>query len=139
MSTQAMSQREAISERASAIAKDFEDVRSAVNQMATDSVDLLRQTASDLLYDGQDKAQEARKRIETKFQESPVRTVLTGAAIGFLIGVIFRRRNRFRLGRVRYPTPRKHLKVRGTCNHRFECLRLEPCQRGQNPVPGRNQ
>jgi ElaB/YqjD/DUF883 family membrane-anchored ribosome-binding protein len=92
MTTQAMSKREAISERASAVAKDFEDVRSAAKQMATDSVDMLRQAASDLLCDGQDKAQEARKRIENKFQESPVRTVLIGAAIGFLIGVFFRRR-----------------------------------------------
>jgi ElaB/YqjD/DUF883 family membrane-anchored ribosome-binding protein len=92
MSTKTMSKREAISERASAVTKDFEEVRSAARQMATDSVDMLRQTASDLLYDGQDKMQEARQRIAATFQESPVRTVLIGAAVGFLIGIFFRRR-----------------------------------------------
>jgi ElaB/YqjD/DUF883 family membrane-anchored ribosome-binding protein len=97
MTTQAMSKREAISERASAVAKDFEDVRSAAKQMATDSVDMLRQTASDLLYDSQDKAHEARKRIENKLQQSPMRTVLIGAAIGFLIGEFFRRKSRLSL------------------------------------------
>jgi ElaB/YqjD/DUF883 family membrane-anchored ribosome-binding protein len=92
MSTKIMSKREAISERASAVTKDFEDVRSAAKQMATDGVDMLRQTASDLLYDGQDKMQEARQRIAATVQKSPMRTVLIGAAVGFLIGIFFRRR-----------------------------------------------
>jgi ElaB/YqjD/DUF883 family membrane-anchored ribosome-binding protein len=84
--------REAISERASAIAKDFQDVRSATKQMATDSVDALRRTATDLLDEGRTKAREAGQTVQGKVKEQPAKSVLIAAAIGFLLGVFWVRR-----------------------------------------------
>jgi ElaB/YqjD/DUF883 family membrane-anchored ribosome-binding protein len=92
MSTEVLTKREAISERASAVAKDFQDVRSATKQMATDSVDALRCTANDLLDEGRAKARELGQNVQSKVQEKPVKSVLIAAAIGFLLGVFWKRR-----------------------------------------------
>jgi ElaB/YqjD/DUF883 family membrane-anchored ribosome-binding protein len=92
MSTDVQAKREAISERAAAIAKDFQEVRSATKQMATDSVDALRCTANDLLDDGRTKAREVGQSIQCKVQEKPVKSVLIATAIGFLLGVFWMRR-----------------------------------------------
>jgi ElaB/YqjD/DUF883 family membrane-anchored ribosome-binding protein len=92
MSTDVKATREAISERASAIAKDFQDVRSATTQMATDSVDALRCTANDLLGEGRAKARELGQNVQSKVQEKPVKSVLIAAAVGFLLGVFWKRR-----------------------------------------------
>jgi ElaB/YqjD/DUF883 family membrane-anchored ribosome-binding protein len=92
MGSDVLTKREAISERASAIAKDFQDVRSATKQIANDSVDALRQTASDLLDEGRTQAQVVGKSIQSKVQEKPVKAVLIAAAVGFLAGVFCVRR-----------------------------------------------
>jgi ElaB/YqjD/DUF883 family membrane-anchored ribosome-binding protein len=92
MSTDVLTKREAISERASAIAKDFQEVRSATKQMATDSVDVLRHTANDLLEEGRAKAHEVGESIQSKVQEKPMKSVFIAAAVGFLLGVIWMRR-----------------------------------------------
>jgi ElaB/YqjD/DUF883 family membrane-anchored ribosome-binding protein len=92
MATDVLTKREAISERASAIAKDFQDVRSATKQMATDSVDVLRHTANDLFDEGRTKAREVGQSVQSKVQEKPVKSVLIAAAVGFLLGVFWVRR-----------------------------------------------
>jgi ElaB/YqjD/DUF883 family membrane-anchored ribosome-binding protein len=92
MGSEVLTKREAISERASAIAKDFQDVRSATKQMATDSVDALRRTATDLLDEGRTKAREAGQTVQGKVKEQPATSVLIAAAIGFLLGVFWVRR-----------------------------------------------
>jgi ElaB/YqjD/DUF883 family membrane-anchored ribosome-binding protein len=92
MSTDILSKRETISERASAISKDFQDVRTATKQMATDSVDALRRTANDFVEEGRSKAREVVARAQNKVQKKPVASVLVAAAIGFLLGVFWRRR-----------------------------------------------
>jgi ElaB/YqjD/DUF883 family membrane-anchored ribosome-binding protein len=92
MSTDVQAKRKAISERATAIAKDFQEVRSATKQMATDSVDALRRTASDLVDEGRTKAREVGQSVQSKVQETPVKSVLIAAAVGFLLGVFWIRR-----------------------------------------------
>lgn len=92
MATDVLTKREAISERASAIAKDFQEVRSATKQMAADSVEALRSTANDLVDEGRAKAREVGRSVQSKVQEKPVKSVFIAAAVGFLLGVIWMRR-----------------------------------------------
>ena len=92
MSTNVKAKRDAISERASAIAKDFQEVRSATKQIATDSVDALRQTTKDMLQECRFKAREVVQSVQSKVQETPVKSVLVAAAVGFLLGVFWVRR-----------------------------------------------
>jgi ElaB/YqjD/DUF883 family membrane-anchored ribosome-binding protein len=92
MSTEVRAKRAAISDRASTIAKDFEEVRSATKKVAADSVDALRRTANELLDEGRTKAREVGQNVQSKVQQKPVKSVLIAAAVGFLLGVFWMRR-----------------------------------------------
>ena len=92
MATEVHTNREAISERASAIAKDFHEVSAATKRMAADSVGALRQTANDVIDDGRTKAREMGQNVQAKVEEKPVKSVFVAAALGFLLGVFWMRR-----------------------------------------------
>lgn len=92
MASEVLTRREGISERASAVAKDFQDVSTATRRMATDSVDALRQTANDLVDEGRTRARDVGEAVQAKVQEQPVKSMLIAAGVGFLVGVLFGRR-----------------------------------------------
>ena len=92
MATEVLTKREAISERASAIAKDFKDVSTATKRVAADSVDAFRQTANDFLDEGRTKVRKVGESVQGKVQEQPVTSMLIAAGVGFLVGVLFARR-----------------------------------------------
>ena len=89
MVTEVLTKREAISERASAIAKDFKDVSTATKRVAADSVDALRQTANDFLDEGRTTVRKVGESVQGKVQEQPVKSMLIAAGVGFLVGVLF--------------------------------------------------
>ena len=92
METEVQTKREVISERASGVAKDFQEISSATKHMATDSVDALRKTANEFLNEGRTKAREVGMSVQTKVQEKPGKSMLIAAAVGFLLGVLWMRR-----------------------------------------------
>jgi ElaB/YqjD/DUF883 family membrane-anchored ribosome-binding protein len=92
MSTDVKATCEGIAGRAAAVAADFEEVRSAANRLAEDSVDAVRQTASDFVAEGRSQVRGARHGIERAICERPVKIVLLAAAAGFVLGVFWRRR-----------------------------------------------
>jgi ElaB/YqjD/DUF883 family membrane-anchored ribosome-binding protein len=92
MATEVLTKREAISSRASAIARDFQDVSTATKRMASDSVDALRKTANDFLAEGRTKARKVGEGVQAKVQEQPVKSMLIAAGVGFLVGMFLARR-----------------------------------------------
>lgn len=92
MSAELETKCEEISDRAGAIAKDFQEVRSATRQMAVDSIGALRQTADQLLNESRTKAREVGQSVQSKIQESPAKSLLIAASVGFLLGAFLVRR-----------------------------------------------
>jgi ElaB/YqjD/DUF883 family membrane-anchored ribosome-binding protein len=92
MTTNIETTRKRLADRTTQLGKDVQEMRSAGKQLAADSVDVVRQTANELMEDGRSKAREVVASAQSKVQEKPVKSVLVAAAIGFLLGVFWRRR-----------------------------------------------
>jgi ElaB/YqjD/DUF883 family membrane-anchored ribosome-binding protein len=92
MGTEVPTKREMISERVSEIAKDFQEVSSATKRMAADSMDALRQTATQFLGEGRMKVREVGKSVQSKVQGKPGKSMIIAAAVGFLVGILWMRR-----------------------------------------------
>jgi ElaB/YqjD/DUF883 family membrane-anchored ribosome-binding protein len=92
MTTELETTRKTVADRTTRIGKDVEQIRTAGKQLAADSVDAVRQTANELVQEGRSKAREVVTNAQSKVQEKPVKSVLVAAAIGFLLGVFWRRR-----------------------------------------------
>jgi ElaB/YqjD/DUF883 family membrane-anchored ribosome-binding protein len=92
MATDVQTESKTFSDQTAKIGKDVQEIRNATKQLAADSVDVVRQSASDLVDEGRIKAREIAANAQCKVQEKPVKSVLLAAAIGFLVGVFWRRR-----------------------------------------------
>ncbi len=74
------------------ISKGVHDVKVAVQRMANEHVDSLRDTANDYLAQGRSRAQEVTEQIESHVQEKPMKFLLIAGIIGFLLGIFWGRR-----------------------------------------------
>ena len=71
--------------------KDVQQIRAATERLATDSVDAVRKTANDIVDDGRTKAHDVAQIVLSKMQQQPVKSVLLATAIGFALGIFWRR------------------------------------------------
>ena len=92
MATNLQTERKSFSDQTAKIGKDVQEIRVATQQLAADSVDAVRQTASELIDEGRSRALGAVENAQSKVKEKPVKSVLIAAAVGFLFGVLWRRR-----------------------------------------------
>jgi ElaB/YqjD/DUF883 family membrane-anchored ribosome-binding protein len=84
--------RAAVEEEGPTIAEGLQTATNAVKRLATDSVDAVRETASEFIDQGRAKAQEVSESMEDRVRDEPVKSVLIAAGIGFVLGMFFTRR-----------------------------------------------
>jgi ElaB/YqjD/DUF883 family membrane-anchored ribosome-binding protein len=92
MANTTRAKRDEVAEQASTIAKDLQEVGTATRQMASDSVEALRETANQYLDQGRTRVREMSDTMQTRIQEQPVKSILIATAVGFLLGVLWVRR-----------------------------------------------
>jgi ElaB/YqjD/DUF883 family membrane-anchored ribosome-binding protein len=92
MSTEACTDTRTSAGRTSAIAKDLDDITVASKRLAADSVDAARQTANDLLTEGQSKLRAVQQKVEGRVEKKPVKSLLLAGAVGFVLGQLWKRR-----------------------------------------------
>jgi ElaB/YqjD/DUF883 family membrane-anchored ribosome-binding protein len=92
MANTTRAKRDEVAEQASTIAKDLQEVGTATRQMASDSVEALRETANQYLDQGRTRVREMSDTMQTRIQEQPVKSLLIATAVGFLLGVLWVRR-----------------------------------------------
>jgi ElaB/YqjD/DUF883 family membrane-anchored ribosome-binding protein len=91
MSTQLETGTKGSADHTSQLGSDVKRIRRATKRLAADSVDVARQTASGLIEDARTKARKAVASAQGKVQEKPVKIALAAAAVGFLLGLFWRR------------------------------------------------
>jgi ElaB/YqjD/DUF883 family membrane-anchored ribosome-binding protein len=92
MANTVRSKRSDVTEQASTIAKDLQEVGASAKRMATDSVETLRETANEYLDQGRARVRELGDTVQTRIQEQPMTSILVATAVGFLLGVLWVRR-----------------------------------------------
>ena len=93
MASNTRTNREDAAEQVSGVVvRDLQEVGEATKRMATDSVDVLRDAANQYLDEGRAKVRELGDSIHSKVQHQPMKSLLIATGIGFLLGVLWRRR-----------------------------------------------
>ena len=92
MANTTQAKRERMSEQASAAAKNVQDVGAKAREMASESVDSLRETANQYLDEGRQRVRELGDTVQHRVQDRPMTSILIATAIGFLLGVLWVRR-----------------------------------------------
>ena len=92
MANTVRTKREDVTEQASTIARDLQDVGAATKRMASDSVEALRETANQYLDQGRTRVREMSDTMQHRVQEQPVKSILIASALGFLLGALWMRR-----------------------------------------------
>jgi ElaB/YqjD/DUF883 family membrane-anchored ribosome-binding protein len=80
------------SSRVAQFEHDFDEVRSATKRLAANTIESTREAATELLDEGKAKASGVATAAQNKLQEQPLRTLVTAAGIGFVLGFLARRR-----------------------------------------------
>jgi ElaB/YqjD/DUF883 family membrane-anchored ribosome-binding protein len=70
-----------------------ETVADTVKRVASDTADAVRERASDMLEDGNARASDAADQVAEHVKEHAGSSLLIAVGIGFLLGMIFGRRN----------------------------------------------
>jgi ElaB/YqjD/DUF883 family membrane-anchored ribosome-binding protein len=91
-SSNVRSKRSDVSEQASTIAKDLQEVGASARRMAGDGMEALRETANEYLDESRAKVREFGDTVSTRIQEQPMTSILVATAVGFLLGVLWVRR-----------------------------------------------
>ena len=60
--------------------------------MASNGVDALRETANKYLDEGRTRVRELGETVQSRVQEQPMKSILIATAVGFLLGILWRRR-----------------------------------------------
>jgi ElaB/YqjD/DUF883 family membrane-anchored ribosome-binding protein len=92
MASSVRSKRDNITEQASTIAKDFQEVGNTARRMASDSVETIRDSANQYLDEGRARVRELSETMQHRVQDQPMTSVLIAAGIGFVLGVLWVRR-----------------------------------------------
>lgn len=92
MAQSIQTKRDEMLEQASAIGKDLQEVSDATRRMANDGMAVLRDAANQYLDEGKTRVSEMSNTVQQRVQEQPLKSVLIATAVGFLLGVFFRRR-----------------------------------------------
>lgn len=91
-STSKRASRETVADRAVSVARDFHAVGGAARQMATHSMEAVRDTARQYLDDGRSQVRHLGEGVQARIAEQPLKSLLIAAGIGFLLGAIWTRR-----------------------------------------------
>ena len=78
--------------QAAEAAQNLREMGGQVKQAAQEQMENLRQQASEYYEQGRVKAQEWQQDLESYVQDQPVKSLLIAAGVGFLLGVIWKRR-----------------------------------------------
>jgi ElaB/YqjD/DUF883 family membrane-anchored ribosome-binding protein len=92
MANTVRSKRADVSEQASSMANDLQEMGASARRMAGDSVEALRDTANEYLEEGRARVRELSDTVQTRIQEQPMTSILVATAVGFLLGVLWVRR-----------------------------------------------
>jgi ElaB/YqjD/DUF883 family membrane-anchored ribosome-binding protein len=76
------------------LASDFERLGQATKNIASDSLEAVRDELGGLYKQGQKKVTEVTAQLEGRIQSHPVQTILIAAGIGFIIGWFNRKKNK---------------------------------------------
>jgi ElaB/YqjD/DUF883 family membrane-anchored ribosome-binding protein len=91
-SSNVRSKRNEVTEQATNVAKDLQEMGASARRMAGDSVEALRDYANEYLDEGRTKVRELSDTVSTRIQDQPVTSILVATAVGFLLGVLWVRR-----------------------------------------------
>jgi ElaB/YqjD/DUF883 family membrane-anchored ribosome-binding protein len=84
--------RQDMSDQASAMAKDLQEMGENARRMAAERAEMLRETANEYLDEGRARMRELGDTVQHRVQEQPMASILIATAIGFLLGAIWVRR-----------------------------------------------
>ncbi len=81
-----------VAKKTSAIPKDIKDVSDATKRAASDSVEALRDAATQYVDYGRQRVLDLEQSVESRIQEQPLKALLIAAGIGFFLGAVLVRR-----------------------------------------------
>lgn len=79
-------------QHASELGHNVQELGKATKNLANDTVDYLRENAGDYVKQGKEKAHQLEETLETKIKESPIKALLIALGVGWLLGILMRRR-----------------------------------------------
>jgi ElaB/YqjD/DUF883 family membrane-anchored ribosome-binding protein len=80
-------------EKAGDAARSFREATTEAKKAAGEGLGQLRHTASDCLAQGRDRAQAVGQTLQHRVQEQPISSLLMATGIGFLLGVLWMRKD----------------------------------------------
>lgn len=92
MANTTQAKRDRMSDQASTAAKNLQDVGAKAREMASESVDTLRETANQYLDEGRQRVRELGETVQHRVQDQPMTSLLIATAVGFLLGILWVRR-----------------------------------------------
>ena len=92
MADTVQSKQQDMTEHASAMAKDLQDMGASAKRMAAERAEMLRETANEYLDEGRARMRELGDTVQQRVQDQPMTSILVATAVGFLLGVLWVRR-----------------------------------------------
>jgi len=78
--------------KASELGKDVQDLGKITKNIADETAQHLRENAGDYYKQGKEKAQKLEESLEVKIKENPIKALLIALGVGWLLGILTRRR-----------------------------------------------
>jgi ElaB/YqjD/DUF883 family membrane-anchored ribosome-binding protein len=79
-------------EKAAAIGHNVQEIGRISREVAHDTMDVLKENAGDYYQQGVQKAKSMEQNLEGRIRENPLQSLLIALGLGFLVGMLFRRR-----------------------------------------------
>ena len=76
----------------SALESDLKDLTKISRSLAGDTLGILKSNAGEYYTQGVEKAKSLEQDLELRIKESPIKALLVAIGLGFLVGLILRRR-----------------------------------------------
>lgn len=79
-------------EKANHLGQNVQELGRITREIAQDTMGVLKENAGDYYHQGMEKAKTVEKNLEGKIRENPLQALLIAVGLGFLVGMLFRRR-----------------------------------------------
>ncbi|MDX1386732.1 MAG: DUF883 C-terminal domain-containing protein [bacterium] len=79
-------------DKAAAIGHNVQEIGRISREVAHDTMDVLKENAGEYYHQGVERAKSVEQNLEGKIRDNPIQSLLIAIGLGFLVGMLFRRR-----------------------------------------------
>ncbi len=79
-------------EKATHLGRDVQELGRITRDIANDTMGVLKENAGEYYDQGIEKAKSMEQNLESRIRDNPLQALLIAVGLGFLVGMIFRRR-----------------------------------------------